>query len=91
MSKQQTGTDPFVEKASLLGIEEEQGYDAPFANFTWEQWLEMQVTMMQRFARFQRAIEHKQAQVASQIAQEVIKLGLEWLDEATGWIGIKPE
>ncbi len=91
MSKQQTGIDPFVEKASLLGIEEEQGYDVPFANFTWEQWLEMQVIMMQRFARFQRAIEHKQAQGASQVAQEVIRLGIEWLDEATGWIGIKPE
>ena len=42
--------------------------------------------MVQRFSRFQRAIHYKQANVAIQIAQEVIKMGMEWLDEATIWI-----
>jgi len=86
MSKQQTESASFVEKAALFGIQEEQGYEAPFVTFTWEHWQEMQASMVQRFSRFQRAIHYKQANVAIQIAQEVIKMGMEWLDEATLWI-----
>ncbi len=47
--------------------------------------------MLQRFTRFQRAIEYRQADIAVQISQEVIVMGLEWLEEATGWVGVKPK
>ncbi len=80
--------EALAEKAALLGITEEQGYDAPFATFTWEQWQEMQAHMAQRFTRFQRAIHYKQAKVAVLIAQEMIATGMDLLDEANGWIGV---
>ena len=88
MDKEQTRLEALAEKAALLGIEEEQGYDAPFGTFTWEQWQEMQASMVQRFTRFQRAIHYKQAKVAVLIAQEVIAVGMDLLDEASSWIGI---
>jgi len=88
LDKEQTRLEALAEKAALLGIEEEQGYDAPFGTFTWEQWQEMQASMVQRFTRFQRAIHYKQAKVAVLIAQEVIATGMDLLDEASGWIGI---
>ena len=83
---EQAEIDSATEKVALFGIAEEQGYEAPFMAFTWERWQEMQASMVQRFSRFQRAIHYKQANVAIQIAQEVIKMGMEWLDEATIWI-----
>jgi hypothetical protein len=79
-----------AEKAAMRGIEEEQGYDAPFATFTWQQWQEMQASMVQRFTRFQRAIHCRQAKIAVLIAQEVIVTGMDLLDEASAWIGITP-
>jgi len=88
LDKEQTRLEALAEKAALLGIEEEQGYDAPFGTFTWEQWQEMQASMVQRFTRFQRATHYKQAKVAVLIAQEVIATGMDLLDEASGWIGI---
>jgi len=90
VNEQQIGTDTLIEKTSPIQIEE-QGYDAPFATFTWEHWQEMQAHMLQRFTRFQRAIEYRQADIAVQISQEVIVMGLEWLEEATGWVGVKPK
>lgn len=87
MDTSQTRLEALAEKAAILEIVEEQGFDAPFANFTWEQWQEMQVQMLQRFTRFQRAISGKQARVAVLIAQEVIATGMDWLDEASGWMG----
>jgi hypothetical protein len=65
---------------------EENGYDVPFAMFTWTRWCEMQVQTMQRFARFQRAIEHKQARLALQIALEMQQMTIGWLKEAGSWI-----
>jgi len=91
MDTPQTRLEALAEKASTLGIEEEQGYDAPFCTFTWKQWQEMQASMAQRFTRFQRAIHCKQAKVAVLIAQEVIAVGMDLLDEASGWIGIQEE
>ena len=84
----QTRLESLAEKATTLGIAEEQGYDAPFATFRWEQWLEMQAGMALRFTRFQRAIHYKQAKIAVLIAQEVIAVGMDLLDEASAWIGI---
>jgi hypothetical protein len=91
MDKSQTRLEALAEKATILGIVEEQGYDAPFGTLTWEQWQEMQTRMAQRFTRFQRAIHCKQAKVAILIAQEVITAGMDLLDEASGWIGIEEE
>jgi hypothetical protein len=89
MDTPQTRLEALAEKAAMLGIAEEQGYDAPFATCTWEQWLEMQARMAQRFTRFQRAIHYKQAKVAVLIAQEVIAAGMDMLDEASAWMGIQ--
>ncbi|MGH2497442.1 MAG: hypothetical protein ACRDIV_22300 [Ktedonobacteraceae bacterium] len=91
MGTPQTRLGALAEKATVLGIVEEQGFDAPFGTFTWEQWQEMQARMMQRFTRFQRAIHSKQAKVAILIAQEIIATGMDLLDEANGWIGISEE
>lgn len=91
MDTPQTRLGALAEKANILGIAEEQGFDAPFGTFTWEQWQEMQARMMQRFTRFQRAIHYKQAKVAVLIAQEIIATGMDLLDEANGWIGISEE
>lgn len=91
IDKSQTRLEALAEKAAMLGIEEEQGYDAPFGTLTWEQWQEMQTRMAQRFTRFQRAIHYKQAKVAILIAQEVITVGMDLLEEASGWIGIEEE
>jgi len=91
MDKPQIRLEALTEKAAMLGIVEEQGYDAPFSTFTWEQWQEMQASMVQRFTRFQRAIHCKQARVALLIAQEIIATGMDLLDEASAWIGIQEE
>jgi len=91
MDTPQTRLEALAEKAAMLGITEEQGYDAPFCTFTWKQWQEMQASMAQRFTRFQRAIHYKQAKVAVLIAQEVIATGMDLLDEASAWIGIREE
>jgi hypothetical protein len=91
MDTQQTRLEALTEKAAMLGIEEEQGYDAPFGTFTWEQWQEMQASMMQRFTRFQRAVHYKQAKVAVLIAQEIIATGMDLLNEASAWMGIQEE
>ena len=72
-------------------VKEDNGYDVPFAMFTWTRWCEMQAQTMQRFARFQRAIEHKQARLALQIALEMQQMTIEWLKEAGSWIGSSEE
>ena len=91
MDTAQTRLEALAEKAHMLGVAEEQGYDAPFATFTWEQWQGMQISMVQRFTRFQRAIHYRQAKVAVLIAQEIIAAGMDLLDEASGWIGIQED
>ena len=91
MDTPQTRLGALAEKATMLGIEEERGYDVPFATFRWEQWLEMQAIMALRFTRFQRAIHYKQAKIALLIAQEVIAAGMDLLDEASAWVGIPEE
>jgi hypothetical protein len=88
MDTPQTRLESLAEKATTLGIAEEQGYDVPFATLRWEQWLEIQASMALRFTRFQRAIHYKQAKIAVLIAQEVIAAGMDLLDEASAWIGI---
>lgn len=91
MNQQEYTIEVLLKKALPGDDEEWVGYDAPFAAFTWEAWQQMQARMLQNNARFLRAIEHKQAKVAVEVANEVIQMGLIMLDEAKMWIGIKPE
>ncbi len=67
--------------------EDDNGYDVPFGTFTWARWQEMQVETMQRFTRFQRAIERKRLQETAQIAIEMHEMALEWMKEVSEWIG----
>ncbi len=59
-----------ITEGNLFGRQEETGYDVPFTMFTWAAWLEMQTQTLQRFARFQRAIESRHIQEAAAIALE---------------------
>jgi hypothetical protein len=61
---------------------EEEGYDAPFATFTWKHWLESQARVNQCFSRFVRAIEEKQATQALMIGLEVQEIATQMLLEA---------
>ena len=83
----ETITDP-QSAQSDYEVEEEEGYDVPFALFTWKQWQNMQAQTLQRFTRFQRAIEHGQARLAIQIVMEMQQMTLEWLKEANSWVKI---
>ncbi len=70
-----------------LEVEEEEGFEDPFASFGWARWLEMQAQTMQRFARFQRAIERRQPKLAMQVVLEMQQMTAEWLREAGEWLG----
>jgi hypothetical protein len=70
-------------------LEEDQGFDAPFATFTWARWQEMQAQTVQGFTRFQRAIDQRQPQVASLIALEMQQIVMELQKEVCTWIGLK--
>ncbi len=67
-------------------MEEEDGYEDPFATFGWRHWQEMQAQTLQRFTRFQRAIERKQPRLAAMIALEMQQMALEWQREAAEWV-----
>lgn len=67
--------------------EEGDGYEDPFATFSWQEWLSMQAQTMQRFARYQRAIERRQPRLALLIALEMQAMAQEWQKEAIEWIG----
>lgn len=61
---------------------EEEGYDAPFATFTWKHWIESQAKVNQCFSRFVRAVEEKQAAQAMMIGLEVQEIATQMLLEA---------
>ena len=71
------------------GIQEEQGFDAPFVTFTWAHWQDLQVQAVQNFTRFQRAVAQQQPQLAALIALEMLQIAAELQKEATAWIGVK--
>jgi len=73
-------------KAEALAIYLEDNYNVPFGIFTWQQWLQMQAQTMQRFIRFQRAIERKEAHEATMVALEMQEMTLFWLKEACAWV-----
>ncbi len=83
MNDQVARTQP-VEQAEAL--EEMDGYEDPFATFSWQEWLAMQTQTIQRFARFQRAIERRQPKLALFIALEMQSMILEWQKEAAEWL-----
>ncbi|HEX7735238.1 MAG TPA: hypothetical protein VF458_10245 [Ktedonobacteraceae bacterium] len=61
---------------------EEQGYDAPFATFTWRYWLEAQTRSMQCFSRFLRAVEEHHPDHAIMIVLEMQEITTDLLLEA---------
>jgi hypothetical protein len=77
-----------AEVQQACGVQEEMGFDAPFATFTWERWLEMEARVVQGLTRFQRAIEQRDVQVALFVALELQEVMSEMQKEAYTWIGV---
>jgi hypothetical protein len=71
------------------GIQEEQGFDAPFVTFTWAHWQDIQAQAVQNFTRFQRAISQQQPQLAALIVLEMLHIATELQKEAVAWISVK--
>jgi DnaJ-domain-containing protein 1 len=63
-------------------LSEDQGYDAPFATFTWHHWLEAQAHAMQCFTRFVRAVEEHHPDHAIMIGLEMQEIATTMLLEA---------
>jgi hypothetical protein len=63
-------------------LNEEQGYDAPFATFTWRYWLDAQARALQCFSRFVRAVEEHHPDHALMIGLEMQELATAMLLEA---------
>ncbi|HEY0757202.1 MAG TPA: hypothetical protein VGD98_24825 [Ktedonobacteraceae bacterium] len=63
-------------------MDEEQGYDAPFATFTWRHWLDCQARAMQCFSRFLRAVEEHHPDHALMIGLEMQEISTAMLLEA---------
>ena len=61
---------------------EEEGYDTPFATFTWRHWMEAQAKINQCFSRFIRAVEHERTDQALMIGLEVQEIATQMLLEA---------
>ena len=71
----------------IYGVEEEQGYEAPFLTLTWARWLELQRKTLENFCRFQRAVDKQQPQLATIIALEMQEIVSELQREACAWVG----
>lgn len=63
-------------------MNEEQGYDAPFATFTWRHWMDLQARAMQCFSRFVRAVEEKHPDHGMMIGLEMQEIATSMLLEA---------
>ena len=63
-------------------MNEEQGYDAPFATFTWRYWMDAQARAMQCFSRFVRAVEEHHPDHALMIGLEIQEIATSMLLEA---------
>ena len=88
MSKE---TTTVTELRSVFGSDEQTGYDVPFTAFTWVQWIEMQSRMLACFARYQRAIDRKQPQLALLIILEMHEITTELYKEVCAWIGTQEQ
>ena len=84
MSKETMSLGKLLE---VYGVEEEQGYEAPFLTLTWARWLEVQQKMLEALCRFQRAVDKKQPQLATIIALEMQEMVSELQREACAWVG----
>ena len=82
-------TTSLADFKEACGIQEEQGFDAPFVTFTWAYWQDLQAQAVQNFTRFQRAVAQQQPQLAALIALEMLQIAAELQKEATAWIGVK--
>ncbi|MFL5701573.1 MAG: hypothetical protein ACJ8AG_01950 [Ktedonobacteraceae bacterium] len=82
-------TTSLADFKEACGIQEEQGFDAPFVTFTWAHWQDMQAQTVQNFTRFQRAVAQQQPQLAALIALEMLQIAAELQKEAAAWIGVK--
>lgn len=63
-------------------MHEEQGYDAPFATFTWRHWMDLQAQTVQCFSRFVRAVEEHHPDHAIMIGLEMQEVATSMLLEA---------
>jgi hypothetical protein len=84
MSKETMALEKLLE---IYGVEEEQGYEAPFLTLTWARWLELQRKMLEAFGRFHRAVDKEQPQLATIIALEMQEMVSELQREACAWVG----
>jgi hypothetical protein len=82
-------TTSLADFKEACGIQEEQGFDAPFVTFTWAHWQDIQAQAVQNFTRFQRAISQQQPQLAALIALEMLHITAELQKEAVAWISVK--
>jgi hypothetical protein len=74
------------EMCNAKGIEEEMGFDAPFATFTWKHWLDLQAKMNQGFSRYLRAIEHGRSDLSLLVTLEMMEMVKDLLKEACSWV-----
>ncbi len=63
-------------------LTEEQGYDAPFATFTWKHWMDLHARAMQCFSRFVRSVEEHHPDHAMMIGLEMQEIATTMLLEA---------
>ncbi len=82
-------TTSLADFKEACGIQEEQGFDAPFVTFTWAHWQDLQAQAVQNFTRFQRAVAQQEPQLAALIALEMLQIAAELQKEAAAWIGVK--
>ena len=68
-------------------VEEEMGFDVPFATFTWTHWQEFRTRTLLGFGRFQRAISRHQFQLADLIALEMQQTVMDMQKEICSWLG----
>ena len=82
MAEAQTSDVMALKEVREASWPEEEGYDAPFATFTWRHWMESQMRINQCFSRFVRAVEEKRAAQAMMIGLEVQEIATQMLVEA---------
>lgn len=67
-------------------LEEDMGFDVPFATFTWSHWMDLQARMNQGYSRYLRAIESRRVDLALVVTLEMMEMVADLLKEACSWI-----
>src|SRR5579885_329646 len=70
----------------LKSLEEDMGFDVPFATFTWKHWMDLQARMNQGYSRYLRAIENRRIDQALVVTLEMMEMVADLLKEACSWI-----